>query len=134
MTAFEFFKRVNFKIKLSILITLFELPAVVYHELCHVIGAILTFSRITKIEVNYFYKVEGEYLKSYEFTVNTNTRGKFVHLRALIINVAPVIGILILLLIDLRFIYWIIASIKTFWLSKVDIENVTYNWKHLKTK
>mgnify|MGYP003436614357 FL=1 len=131
MTAFEFYNRCSWKGRLLILKTLFELPAAVFHELCHIVGAVLTWSTILKVEVLYFYEVEGNTIKSYACNVTTNTKGNLLYLRCLIINIAPVLGIVGLLAIDYDFIYWIILSFKTFWLSDQDIRNARNNFKSL---
>lgn len=131
MTAFEFYKKCSWKGKLLIIKTLIELPAAIFHELCHVLGAIITFSEILEIKLLYFYKIEGNYIKSYSCNVYTNTKGLLLYIRCLIINIAPALGMIGLLLVDCNFVYWIILSFKTFWLSDQDIANVKANWKSL---
>lgn len=120
----SFYRLCNWKGKVNILYTLIELPACLFHELCHILaGLILTFN-VPTFEVEHFYEVQGRTLRSYRFSVGTKRTNKLFFF---FIASAPIYGYMSLFFIlGPWFIPYGLLCARGFWLSKEDKMNVRY--------
>tara|TARA_R110000851_G_C12707440_1_gene526890 strand:- start:49 stop:462 length:414 start_codon:yes stop_codon:yes gene_type:complete len=130
MEVYSFYKEVDFESKLRIIYTIIKLPAMIFHEVCHWFFACILFVRFFKIRCDYFYTVENGVLKSYSFNVITDNINdtKINRAKLMIVNIAPIIGLLILPFFSYWVLIWIAISWKTFIPSKGDFMNFKDNY------
>lgn len=130
-----FFKSCSFYSKLQIIKSIVDLPAIIFHEICHVLMALVLFVKIRQIRCDYFYKIENNTLFAYSFCVSSETKDTLIGaLKRILINAAPVIGLLVLIyfLFDSWALLYVGFSLKLFLLSKQDIENIISDFDHIK--
>lgn len=142
----KFFKNADFFSQLNIFKSFFQLPACVYHELCHILMIVLFLKKINYIKCVYFYKVfwglkevkESVQLKNgrsyptsiiiydslqtYKFEISHVSHTK---LCKILVSVAPLIGIAISFFISPYLFIYLLLSYRTACLSEQDFSNVT---------
>lgn len=133
----NYFINHNWTVRVGLLKTLLDLPAMLLHELSHYVVAKFLLISDGFIKCHYFYeiypeKIDGDMynvMHSYSFSVPTlyNENNKWNVFRNLLVSISPLYVIIILLCINKLFIFWILLSLKTFLPSKGDIRNSKNN-------
>ena len=110
--------------KLYIIKSILNLPAYFYHELWHILFCLLTFTKMNNITLHNFYIVKNNALRACHMSINivTYTDSFKSIMGGILVILAPLFGIIVLLIISKWFIIWIIFSFKIFILSKADVK------------
>jgi hypothetical protein len=128
-----FFKEANFVSKLLIIKSFLDLPAILFHELTHIVTAFILCVKILRVEVNGFYKVEGDFLVT-QFKVTTSANNNFFGwLRQFFICISPLLGMcgLVWFFPNYFVLCYIGFSFNAFFMSDVDITNGAYQLQQI---
>ena len=111
--------------RIGIIRVILELPAAIFHELCHILMCIILLQKIEYIRCYYFFKVvEADTnctLKSYFFQIYHKNRDYFT---SFLICVAPVVGVILSIFISYYLTLYLLLAYKGSFLSKQDVLNV----------
>jgi hypothetical protein len=126
--------------KLKILRSLFAIPALVFHELCHYVFIIGSGRIVIEQGFVYFYRITinenlSESLDTYSYSITH--RGNYIPLIVNLISIAPVIGFVGSFMIIPQFPYlfiYLLLCYKTALLSEADFKVIRDNSNILMTK
>jgi hypothetical protein len=114
--------RLDFKNRLIFWRHIFELPAALFHEVCHIFFIYVFLLKINFISFNRFYKVEGSVLYLNNIAIGYKTGNKF---STIIISLAPFIVFLLSPIISWWvFLYFVITFKSGLRPSYQDMSNV----------
>lgn len=128
-----FWKRNSLKVKLQVIHSFILLPGFVFHELCHWLMSKVLFVKVKKVVLE-FYKLDGNNLKPFKGEIHTayDTTTKLGIIKDLLINIAPLIGAGILVLIKWWLVFYVVIAWGVIKLSPTDNLNVQMNIKLLR--
>lgn len=121
MKALKFFLEGSLSVKGWVIYGVIGLPAVIYHELCHIIVAAVLFVRINEVKVTNFFKVKDNQLRMINCYVGTNDRDK---ISSILIAIAPLIGILLSPFLSWYFTLYLVLFNKCSKMSDMDYKIV----------
>lgn len=132
----SFFRHTNYTNKFIIIYYIITIPALIYHELCHVVFMLLTLRKITKVNIRGF-KVDKDdknvlHLPYCVIGIRFGSLGK-ENFSIVLISIAPLIGIILSIFISPYFFYYLMFSHKMAFLSNQDYSNIIEYYKGKKS-
>jgi len=124
----KFFRDTNYTNKFIIIYYIITIPALIYHELCHVVFMLLTLRKITKVNIRGFKldKDDKNVLHLPHCAIKSYGKENF---SIVLISIAPLIGIILSIFISPYFFYYLIFSHKISFLSNQDYSNIIEYYK-----